>query len=153
MANGNGMVQTIIGGATAVFIAVGGLYTVAIVPIKEELREIKTLREDDRKQLIALYLSIQTNDEYKKFAQGEHNSLRRDLEKTDAHVLRIDLEQQRRTSSVATVSSNEKRIDGLTRRLEEMQRSSSPTIIDEVKELRGEISSLRQRIMVPITSH
>ncbi len=146
------LVQTIIGGATAICIAAGGLYTIAILPIKEELKEAKTLREDDRKQLVALYLSIQTNDEYKKFAEAERTGLRRDLDKVEHHILRIELTQQQRTTAVSSVPSIEKRIDRLDARNEEQDRRSAPTIIEEVKTLRSELENLRQRIMVPVSS-
>jgi hypothetical protein len=43
-------------------------------------------------------------------------------------------------------------MERMERRNEEQDRRSAPTILDEVKSLRAELESLRQRIMVPVTA-
>lgn len=152
MAEPSNLVQTIIGGATAVFIAVGGLYTVAVVPLTARIEKLEAGREKDGDQLARLYTSIQTNDEYKKTVKAEFEWLRNDLKRNDDQTSRIDEEQKRRATSVSSVVSLEKRIDNLVRRNEEQDRRTAPSLIDEVRILRTELDNLRQRIMIPATS-
>ncbi|MDP3740352.1 MAG: hypothetical protein Q8R02_23400 [Hyphomonadaceae bacterium] len=145
-------IRTMIGAFAAISVTAGGLYTVAIVPLQQTLGKLETGRDDDRKQLVSLYLSLRENDQYKIFAQAERTGLRSDLNKLEAHLLRIETEQRSRTTAVATVATLGDRLAGLTRRFEESERRSSPTITDEVKALRESLENLRARIMVPVTS-
>lgn len=152
MAAPSNLVQTIIGGAIAVFTAVGGLYTIALVPLTARIEKLESGREKDSDQLARLYTSIQTNDEYKKIVRAEIEWLRSDLKRNDDQTTRIDEEQKRRATSVSSIVSIEKRIDNLVHRNEEQDRRTAPSLIDEVKTLRGELDNLRQRIMVPLAA-
>lgn len=143
--------RTLIGALGSVFSACAGLYLIVIVPLQGEIRDLKIGREKDGDQLARLYTSIQTNDEYKKLVSEWMIGLRRDLDKTDSRLKAISDEQSKRTTSVASVADIEKRMDRLDQHNEEMNRRSAPTIIDEVKTLRIELDSLRQRMMVPVT--
>lgn len=149
-ANNSGVIQTIIGALTAILVTCGGLYSVIILPQMARIERLEVGREKDGEQLARLYTSIQTNDEYKKIVSTELSWVRSDASKLRDQLERIDEEQKRRSNAVATVASLESRLDRLDRRNEEMDRRSSPTILEEVKTLRGELESLRQRIMVPI---
>ena len=145
-------IRTMIGAISAVGVTVSGMYTVVIVPMQHNLEKLEATREADRKDLVGLYLSIRENDQYKIFAQSERAALRSDINKNEAHLLRIEGEQKSRAISVATVPALEKRIDGLVRRHEELEQrsSSSYTLNDELKSLRSELQDLRRRIMIPI---
>jgi hypothetical protein len=151
--NNGDWIRTLIGAISAVCIAVSGMYTVVILPMAKNIDKLETGREDDRKQLDNRYLSLRENDQYKIFAQAERTALRGDLLKSDAHILRIEEEQKRRTSNVSSIPSLEKRIDATNHRLEEAERrfSGSYTLGDELKSLRAELQDLRRRIMVPVT--
>jgi predicted nucleic acid-binding Zn-ribbon protein len=121
-------------------------------PITERLDKLEAGREKDSDQLAKLYTSIQTNDEYKKTIEKIHAHLRSDIDKTSTQITRIADEQQRRTSPVASIASITKRIDRIDQRTEEAERRSTPTIIEEVRNLRNELQDLRKRIMIPITA-
>jgi uncharacterized coiled-coil DUF342 family protein len=140
-----------IGALSAVVVTAGGIYTVVIVPQSVRIEKLEIGREKDSDQLAKLYTSIQTNDEYKKTVEHDVARLRSDIDRADAHVLRIETEQSRRTSTIASVDNIVKRIDHLEGRVEEADRKTSLTytVGDELKNLRGELESLRQRIMVP----
>jgi chromosome segregation ATPase len=152
MTSGNGVIQTIIGAITAIFVACGGLYAVTIIPLNAHIDKLEAGREKDGEQLAKLYTSIQTNDEYKKTVSTDLAWVRSDVSKIRDRAERIEEEQKRRASAVATVASLETRLDRLDRRNEEIDRRSSPTVIEELKTLRTELDSLRQRIMVPVTA-
>jgi len=141
-----------IGAISAVAIAAGGIYSVVIVPQSVRIEKLEAGREKDGDQLAKLYTSIQTNDEYKKTVDHDLSALRRDLERADAHILRIETEQNRRTSTLTSVTTLEKRIDHLEIRSEEIDRKSNSTftVADELKNLRLELDGLRQRVMVPM---
>lgn len=141
-----------IGAASAVLITGGGIYSVIIIPQTVRIEKLEVGREKDSDQLARLYTSIQTNDEYKKTITTDFLWVRSDIAKNIARIDRIDGEQLRRTNAVAMISALESRMDRIERRNEEQDRRSAPTIIEEVKSLRSELESLRQRIMVPITS-
>lgn len=147
-------IRTIIGAVSAVAVTVGGIYTVVIVPQTARIEKLEAGREKDRDQLAQLYLSIQTNDEYKKTVVATIAAIRSDIAKVETHINSVDEEQKRRTSSVTSVASLEKRIDRIEQRSEENERrfNATHTIGDELKDLRTELSNLRQRIMVPLNT-
>jgi len=141
-----------IGALSAVLATSGGLYAIVIVPQTARIEKLELGREKDGDQLAKLYTSIQTNDEYKKTVSTEVAWLRSDIGRLGANTERIEEEQKRRTNAVSTVASIQSRLDRLDRRNEEQDRRSAPTIIEEVRTLRSELESLRQRIMVPVTA-
>ena len=149
-ANNSGVIQTIIGALTAILVTCGGLYSVIILPQMARIERLEIGREKDGEQLAKLYTSIQTNDEYKKIVSTELSWVRSDASKLRDRLERIEEEQKRRSMAVSTVPAMEARIDRLDKRNEEIDRRSSPTILDDVKALRTELENLRQRIMVPI---
>lgn len=153
-ANGD-WIRTMIGAISAVGVAVSGMYAVVISPMQRNVEKLETGRETDRNRISELYATLQQTMGDKNLAQSERNSLRRDLERADANILRIENEQKSRTSSVTSVPALEKRIDGLVRRHEDMERrfGSTYTLNDELKSLRGELQDLRRRIMIPIGSN
>lgn len=141
-----------IGALSAIIVTMGSLYSVVIIPQTARIEKLEIGREKDSDQLAKLYTSIQTNDEYKKTVATEFLWIRSDIAKNIGRIDHIEGEQLRRTSAVAIVASLEARMDRIERRNEEQDRRSAPTIIEEVKTLRSELESLRQRIMVPITT-
>lgn len=152
--NNGDWIRTMIGAVGAVVVTAGGIYTVVIVPQAVRIEKLEIGREKDRDQLAQLYLSIQTNDEYKKTVDHDIIRLHSDVDRADGHILRVEAEQVRRTSTITSVPSLEKRLDHLEARSEEIDRRSNSTFTvgDELKNLRLELESLRQRIMVPATS-
>jgi hypothetical protein len=144
-------IRTMIGALSAIIVTMGSLYSVVIIPQTARIEKLEIGREKDSDQLAKLYTSIQTNDEYKKTVATEFLWIRSDITKNIGRIDHIEGEQLRRTSAVAIVASLEARMDRIERRNEEQDRRSAPTIIEEVKSLRAELESLRQRIMVPIT--
>ena len=144
-------IRTMIGALSAIIVTMGSLYSVVIIPQTARIEKLEVGREKDSDQLAKLYTSIQTNDEYKKTVATEFLWIRSDITKNIGRIDHIEGEQLRRTSAVAIVASLEARMDRIERRNEEQDRRSAPTIIEEVKSLRAELESLRQRIMVPIT--
>ena len=145
-------IRTMIGALSAIIVTMGSLYSVVIIPQTARIEKLEIGREKDSDQLAKLYTSIQTNDEYKKTVATEFLWIRSDIAKNIGRIDHIEGEQLRRTSAVAIVASLEARMDRIERRNEEQDRRSAPTIIEEVKTLRTELESLRQRIMVPITT-
>jgi hypothetical protein len=145
-------IRTMIGALSAIIVTMGSLYSVVIIPQTARIEKLEVGREKDSDQLAKLYTSIQTNDEYKKTVATEFLWIRSDITKNIGRIDHIEGEQLRRTSAVAIVASLEARMDRIERRNEEQDRRSAPTIIEEVKTLRTELESLRQRIMVPITT-
>jgi predicted nucleic acid-binding Zn-ribbon protein len=150
-ANGD-WIRTMIGALSAIVVTMGSLYSVVIIPQSTRIEKLEVGRESDSKQLALLYTSIQTNDEYKKTIVTELAWVRSDIVKIRERVERAEEEQKRRAVAVASVGTLEARMDRLDRRNEEQDRRSAPTILDEVKALRAELESLRQRIMVPVTA-
>jgi hypothetical protein len=128
MAQPGNLVQNIISGVVAICVAAGGIYTIAMVPQNLRIEKVELGRETDRTRIDSVNVLIQTNDEYKKTVATEIKWLRSDLN------LVI------------------KRIDRIDQRTEEADRRSSPTIVDEMKNLRSELQDLRKRIMVPVTA-
>jgi predicted nucleic acid-binding Zn-ribbon protein len=149
-ANANGWIQTMIGALSAIVVTGGSMYAVVITPMLVRIDKLETGREKDRDQLALLYTSIQTNDEYKKTVSTEVAWIRSDLSKIRDRAERIEEEQKRRTNAVALVTSLESRVDRMDKRNEEQDRRSTPTILDDLKTLRTELESLRQRIMIPL---
>jgi len=149
-ANNGDWIRTMIGAISAIIVTMGSLYSVVIIPQTYRIEKLETGREKDGEQLAKLYTSIQTNDEYKKTVNTEIAWLRSDLSKIRDRAERIEEEQKRRTNSVALVTSLESRMDRIDKRNEEQDRRSAPTILEEVKTLRTELESLRQRIMIPL---
>ncbi len=150
--NGDTWIRTLIGAISAVAVTVSGMYTVVIVPQNVRIEKLETGRETDRNRISDLYATLQETKGDRALAQSERNSLRRDLERADANILRIETEQKLRTTSVTSVPAMEKRIDGLVKRHEDMEHrfGSTYTIGDELKSLRSELADLRRRIMVPL---
>lgn len=153
-ANGD-WIRTLIGAIGAVGVAISFLYTVVIIPVQERIRIFEAGREDDRKELVKLYLSIRENDQYKIFAQSERVALRHDIEKLEGHILRIENEQKQRTSVISSMPALDKKLDGIIKRHEDLESkmSSSYTLNDALKSLRAELEELRHRVMVPVTSN
>jgi len=120
--------------------------------MKEQIAKLENFRETDREKITQAYTLIQTNDEYKKLVDEKTITLRRDLTRVETDLKEVSAEQKRRTSGVASISALEKEIDTLRHRVDDIQHGSTPSVIDEIKTLRTELESLRQRIMVPITS-
>jgi predicted nucleic acid-binding Zn-ribbon protein len=149
-ANANGWIQTMIGALSAIVVTGGSMYAVVITPMLVRMEKLETGREKDRDQLALLYTSIQTNDEYKKTVATDILWVRSDVSKIRDRAERIEEEQKRRTNAVALVTSLESRMDRIDKRNEEQDRRSAPTILEEVKTLRTELESLRQRIMIPL---
>jgi hypothetical protein len=141
-----------IGAISAIIVTMGSLYSVVIIPQTARIEKLEVGREKDSDQLAKLYTSIQTNDEYKKTVATDFSWVRSDIIKNIARIDRIDSEQLRRTNAVSAIAALDSRMDRLERRNEEQDRRSAPTIIEEVRTLRAELESLRQRIMVPITA-
>lgn len=152
ISSNGGWIQTIIGTITAIIVTSGAIYTVVINPQTIRIEKLEAGREKDGDQLAKLYTSIQTNDEYKKIVATDFLWVRSDITKNINRIDHIENEQSKRTNAVATIAALQARLDRLERRNEEQDRRSAPTIIEEVKTLRTELDSLRQRIMVPITS-
>ena len=148
--NNGDWIRTMIGAISAIIVTMGSLYSVVIIPQTARIEKLEVGREKDSDQLAKLYTSIQTNDEYKKTVATEFLWIRSDITKNIGRIDHIEGEQLRRTSAVAIVASLESRMDRIERRNEEQDRRSAPTIIEEVKTLRSELESLRQRIMVPV---
>lgn len=141
-----------IGAVGAVVITVSALGAAVIGPQSARIEKLEIGREKDSDQLAKLYTSIQTNDEYKKTVATKFAWIRSDITKNIARIDHIEGEQLHRTNAVATVAALDSRMDRLERRNEEQDRRSAPTIIEEVRTLRAELESLRQRIMVPVTA-
>jgi hypothetical protein len=150
--DGSDWIKPIASAFAAVALMAGGVWAVGISPVNMQIEKLIVGREKDGDQLAKLYTSIQTNDEYKKVVETELKWIKSDLAKLGTLVARVDDEQKRRASTIASVDSVIKRIDRIDTRTEEAERRSSPLLIDEVKALRAELESLRQRIMVPLAS-
>ncbi len=152
-ANGSWL-QTLMGVIASVVVTAGGVYTVVIVPQAARIEKLEAGREKDGDQLAKLYTSIQTNDEYKKTVRAEIDWLRADLGRTASYVGRIDDEQKRRASSVASIATVEKRIDRMDARLEDGEKrlAAGYTLNDVIKRLGDDLADLRRRVMVPATS-
>lgn len=149
--NGSDWIKPIASAFAAVALMAGGVWTVGINPLNQQIDKLVAGREKDGDQLARLYTSIQTNDEYKKTVNTELEWIKSDLLQNTTRIGRIDDEQRRRATSVSSIESIEKRIDRLNARNDEQDRRSAPTILDEIKQLRGDLESLRQRLMVPAT--
>ena len=141
-----------IGAATAIIIAVGSIYTAVIAPMQTRIDKLESGRVKDHDQLASLYTSIQTNDEYKKKMRGELNWLRADLDRISAQANALDAVHKDRAGQAAQIADLQARWERLDRHNEELDRRNTPTILEDVKTLRAELESLRQRIMVPITA-
>lgn len=152
MMPGSNWIQTIIGTVTAIVITSGMIYTVVINPQTVRIEKLETGREKDSDQLAKLYTSIQTNDEYKKTVSTELAWVRSDINRVRDRLEHIEEEQKRRTTAVSSVANLDARMDRFERRAEEQERRSAPTILEDVRSIRGELDSLRQRIMVPLAA-
>lgn len=147
--NGNSdWIKPIASAFSAVALMAAGVWAVGISPLRTEIDKLIIGREKDGDQLAKLYTSIQTNDEYKLVVDAKLDAIRAEITRSTATIIRIEEEQKRRSTAVASVESLEKRID----RLDEQDRRSAPTVLDEIKQLRGELETMRQRIMVPMTA-
>lgn len=144
MATEGNLVTTVTGVIVAICVSVGGVYTIALVPLEKRIEKLENARDHDREQLAALYS-----------LKSELESLRRDVVRVEGFSIKIADEQQRRTTSVTSVASLEKRIDELGRKLDDIEHrfSGTYTVSDELKSLRGELQDLRRRIMVPLISN
>lgn len=139
--NGNGFTQryaVIIQTVTVVALFTAGAYTTMIGPM---LADIKAMRDTESQVRV---------DQARNMERVDGN--RRDIEKVAAIILRIESTQQSRTSAVANVGTLDKRLDALSRRQDDIEHhitASSPSISEELKNLRAELQELRQRVMVP----
>jgi peptidoglycan hydrolase CwlO-like protein len=141
-----------IGAATAILVTGGSMYTVIIAPMQVRIEKLEAGREKDRDQLALLYTSIQTNDEYKKTVRNELNWLRTDLDRIAHQANALDEVHKNRAGQAAQIADLQARWERLDRHTEEVDRRNTPTILEDVKTLRIELESLRQRIMVPVTA-
>lgn len=98
------------------------------------------------------YLSIREHEQYKQLTQSERASLRRDIDKIETYLIRVDEEQKRRTGAVERLTALEKRHEALLTRFDGLEKSfsGSVTINDTIKRLESEMQALRSRVMVPI---
>jgi uncharacterized coiled-coil DUF342 family protein len=150
--NGNDWIRTGIGTMASVTIIFGAGHLLIIAPMQAQIAALESFRETDRTKISDAYTLIQTNDQYKKLVEEWKDGLRRDITRVEANLKEVEAEQKRRTSGVASIASLEKEIDNLRHRVDDIQHGSTPSVIDEIKTLRTELDSLRQRIMVPVTS-
>ena len=134
-----GWLQTISGAIGAFVITSGALYTVVIVPQTARIEKLEAYRERDRDQLALLYSLKDT-------VGIQFDRDRANIGDLKTHLDRIEEEQKRRTSPVAIVPALISRID----RIEQRNDMGAPTLNEEVKTLRTELESLRQRLMVPL---
>jgi chromosome segregation ATPase len=148
----NGWIQTMIGGFAAVVASIGAMYTGVIAPLQTRIEKLETGREKDHDQLASLYTSIQTNDEYKKTVQQEMTWLRTDIQRVQQQANALDETHKQRAGQAAQIDDLKERWGILSRRLDEQTQRGAPSILDEVKTLRGELENLRQRIMVPLSA-
>lgn len=134
-----GWVQTMVGAISAIVITGGSMYTVIISPMQVRIDRLEAGREKDRDQLAQLYTSIQTNDQYKLVVGKELEWLRSDIAKVQAEAdasAELHKERAGQGAEIADLKARAARLD-----------DGAPTILDEVKTLRTEVDSLRQRIM------
>jgi peptidoglycan hydrolase CwlO-like protein len=150
-ANGD-WIRTMIGALSAIVVTMGSLYSVVIIPQSARIEKLEVGREKDGEQLAKLYTSIQTNDEYKKEVATELAWLRADLNRIGEQANALDEVHKERAGQAAQISDLQARWDRLDRHNEELDRRNTPTILEDVKTLRVELESLRQRIMVPVTA-
>jgi chromosome segregation ATPase len=150
--NGGDWIRTMIGALSAIVVTGGSMYTVIISPMQTRIERLEGGREKDHDQLAALYTSIQTNDEYKKTVRGELNWLRADLDRIGTQANALDEVHKERAGQAAQIADLQARWDRLDRHNEELDRRNTPSVLDDLKEMRAELDSLRQRIMVPMTS-
>jgi uncharacterized coiled-coil DUF342 family protein len=150
--NGKDWLRTGLGSISSIVVISAFGYSLVIAPMQAKIVKLEDFRETDREKITQAYTLIQTNDQYKKLVEEWKDSLRRDLNRVETDSKEVAVEQKRRTGAVAAFASLEKEIDTLRHRVDDIQHSSAPSIIDEIKSLRTELESLRQRIMVPITS-
>lgn len=141
-----------IGTISAVAISGGFAYTVFVVPMATRIEKLEAGREKDHDQLAALYTSIQTNDEYKKTIEQAMVWLRADIKRVQDQANALDQVHKDRAGQAAQIDDLKERWTILSRRLDDEAQRSAPTVLDEVKTLRAELESLRQRIMVPLAS-
>ena len=146
----NGWIQTMIGAATAIIVTGGSMYTVIIQPMQVRIDHLESGREKDHDQLAALYTSIQTNDEYKKIVSSQMDWLRSDLGRVQAEADASAELHKERAGQSAQIADLQARWDRLDRHTEEIDARNSPTVLEDMKTLRMELDSLRQRLMVPI---
>jgi predicted RNase H-like nuclease (RuvC/YqgF family) len=145
-----GWVQTMVGAISAIVITGGSMYTVIISPMQTRIDRLESGREKDHDQLAVLYTSIQTNDEYKKTIKRELDWARSDIERVQHQANALDEVHKQRAGQAAEISDLKARWERLDRHNEEQDRRNSPTILEDVKTLRIELESLRQRIMIPL---
>jgi hypothetical protein len=150
--NGKDWLRTGLGSISSIAVISAFGYSLAIAPMQVQIAKLQDFRETDRTKISDAYTLINTNDQYKLLVKEWADALRRDLARVEADLKDVSAEQRRRTSGVASISSIEKEVDNLRHRVDDLQHGSSPTLVDEIKTLRTELESLRQRIMVPITS-
>jgi hypothetical protein len=150
-ANGD-WIRTMIGALSAIVVTMGSLYSVVIIPQAQRIEKLEVGRESDGKQLALLYTSIQTNDEYKKTIVTELAWLRADIQRIGRQADALDEVHKQRAGQAAQIADLQARWERLDRHNEEIDRRNTPTILEDVKALRAELESLRQRIMVPVTA-
>lgn len=107
MAAPNGIVSTIVGSISAVAVSLGAVYTTVIAPQNSRIEELRVGRADDQKRLVDLYVSDRTNEQYKKLVETVFVQFRRDLDRVESSLTRIDEEQKRRSSTITSVGSVE----------------------------------------------
>jgi uncharacterized protein YPO0396 len=151
-ANGSDWIRTMIGAFGTILVMVGGGYTIVFVPMSQRIEKLEVGRESDGKQLALLYTSIQTNDEYKKTIVTELAWLRADIQRIGHQADALDEVHKQRAGQAAQIADLQARWERLDRHNEEIDRRNTPTILEDVKALRAELESLRQRIMVPVTA-
>jgi len=133
-----------VGAISAIVITGGSMYTVIISPMQVRIDRLEAGREKDRDQLAQLYTSIQTNDQYKLVVGKELEWLRSDIVKVQAEAdasAELHKERAGQGAEIADLKARVARLD-----------DGAPTILDEVKTLRTEVDSLRQRIMTSSTA-
>jgi peptidoglycan hydrolase CwlO-like protein len=141
-----------IGALSAIVVTMGSLYSVVIIPQAQRIEKLEIGRESDGKQLALLYTSIQTNDEYKKTIVTELAWLRADIQRIGRQADALDEVHKQRAGQAAQIADLQARWERLDRHNEEVDRRNTPTILEDIKALRAELESLRQRIMVPVTA-
>jgi len=92
-------VRTITGALGAIAIMSAGVWTVVIIPQNQRIEKLETNREGDAKRLVDLYLSVQTNDQYKNTIRAEIDHLRADVARIESKADRMDADQRRRVDA------------------------------------------------------
>jgi hypothetical protein len=126
-----------VGLAVALVVAVLG-------PILWGLSTLFNYREADRKEISSLYQTIEGLRAYKDLVAVQVSAIGNNHERLRDQVLRIEAEQARRTSTVASVTSVDAKVSALALRFEAAQQRGVSSPADDVKELREQIRHLME---------